>query len=47
MYRAEAEALFGLEFVQAAVARKVCVATETDYGAVLHLAHKGRRMIPG
>ncbi|QFP78530.1 hypothetical protein [Deinococcus sp. AJ005] len=45
MYRAEAEALFGLEFVQAAVARKVCVATETDYGWVLYLAHKGRRMI--
>lgn len=45
MYRAEAEALFGLEFVQAAVARKVCVATETNYGTVLYLAHKGRRMI--
>ncbi|CAM3602436.1 hypothetical protein DESA109040_17520 [Deinococcus saxicola] len=45
MYRAEAEAMFGLEFVQAAVARKVCVATETDYGWVLYLAHKGRRMI--
>ncbi|MDV6376173.1 hypothetical protein [Deinococcus arenicola] len=45
MYRAEAEALFGLEFVQAAVARKVCIATETNYGLVLYLAHKGRRMI--
>lgn len=45
MYRAEAEAMFSMEFVQAAVARKVCLATETDYGAVLYLAHKGRRMI--
>lgn len=45
MYRAEAEDMFGLEFVQGAVARKVCTAIETSYGSMLYLAHKGRRMI--
>lgn len=45
MYRAEAEDMFGLELVHGAVARKVCTATETSYGPMLYLAHKGRRMI--
>lgn len=42
MYHAEANARFGTDFVDSAMARKICAEVMTDYGSVLVLAHRGR-----
>lgn len=44
MYRAEANERFKEDFVDAALARKVCSLADTQYGPVLYLSNKGRLM---